>query len=195
LILSNHPRIAVRIRLGVLLLATGIVLAASAALRTASGLAGRPGCNGARGLPGHVGIGHMRQATLCLINHIRARHGLGPLHSVVSLRKAAQHHSGDMVRRNYFSHDTPGGGTIQSRIGGSGYLAGAHRYLYGEIIGGGTASLGSPKAVMRAWMHSGTHRSEILNRAFHDLGVGVARGFPGRGHSGATFTVDFGSRH
>jgi len=48
--------------------------------------------------------------------------------------------------------------------------------------------------VVRAWMHSATHRAEILDGAFHDLGVGAMHGFPGRGSHGATFTVDFGKR-
>jgi uncharacterized protein YkwD len=43
-------------------------------------------------------------------------------------------------------------------------------------------------------MHSPPHRSEILNGGFHDLGIGISYGFPGRGSHGATFTIDFGSR-
>jgi hypothetical protein len=43
-------------------------------------------------------------------------------------------------------------------------------------------------------MHSGAHRSEILNGGFRDLGVGIVHGFPGCGYQGATFTVDFGRR-
>ncbi len=137
----------------------------------------------------------MRQATICLINQIRHQHGLRSVHSDNSLRKAAQGHSNDMVRRDYFSHDSPGGSSIQSRIGGSGYLRGTHSYMYGEIIGGGTSHGGSAKSVAIAWMHSPPHRAAILTGRFNDLGVGVSHGFPGRGGHGATFTVDFGSRH
>jgi uncharacterized protein YkwD len=200
--MSNQPGtslagVAGRARLAAFVFAclfTAILLIALASLRPAPSFASG-GCGGARGNPSGQSLGQLRAATLCLINHIRHQHGLGSVHSNGSLRHAAQHHSDDMVRRDYFSHDSPGGGSIQSRIGGSGYLAGAKRYLYGEIIGGGTGNGGSPKAVANAWMHSPTHRAAILNGSFHDLGIGVAHGFPGSGSRGATFTVDFGSRH
>ncbi len=187
--MSNHIRYRVRSRLATLLLAvaSGLVLiAALPALAQA--------CRGAGGNPNKMNSGDLRRATLCLINHQRHRHGLGSVHGDRSLRKAATGHSADMVHRDYFSHFSPGGGSIQTRIGGSGYLAGANSYLFGEIIGGGTAFGGSPKGVVKAWMHSPAHRSEILNGGFHDAGVGVAHGFPGRGGRGATFTIDFGRR-
>jgi uncharacterized protein YkwD len=152
------------------------------------------GCAGANKAPGQLSAGEMRSATHCLINAQRQRRGLGSLSSDRSLRKAAARHSNDMVRRDFFSHYSPGGSSIQTRIGGSGYLRGARSYLFGEVIGGGTARGGSPKSVVQAWMHSGPHRAAILNGSFKDLGVGVARGYPGKGSQGATFTVDFGRR-
>ena len=195
---SNRHLIPVQRRLAILILValTGTsLLLAVVALRPAPAFANGGGCNGANGNPANHSLGELRSATLCLINKIRHHHGLGSLHSQRKLRKAAQGHSGDMVHRDYFSHDSPGGSSIQTRIGGSGYLAGAHSYQYGEIIGGGTSSGGSPKSVTKAWMGSPPHRSEILNGGFHDLGIGVSYGFPGRGNHGATFTIDFGSRN
>jgi uncharacterized protein YkwD len=152
------------------------------------------GCSGAGALPGKLGNGKLQRATLCLVNAQRHRHGLGSLRTHSALRKAAARHSSDMVRRDYFSHYTPGGGSIQTRIGGSGYLRGARSFVFGEVIGGGTSRGGSPKSVVRAWMHSGPHRAAILNGSFKDLGIGVARGYPGRGGSGATYTIDFGRK-
>jgi uncharacterized protein YkwD len=168
------------------LLLVGFLLPASA---SAGG-----GCKGARKAPAQLSEGEMRSATLCLINRQRHRHGLGSLQPDRKLSRAATRHSTDMVQRDYFSHYTPGGGSIQTRIGGTGYLAGANSYLYGEVIGGGTGDGGSPKSVVQAWMHSGPHRAAILNGGFRDMGVGVAHGFPGSGSRGATFTVDFGRR-
>lgn len=187
--MSNHLRYPARFRLAVLLLTLS-----SALLLVALAPALAQACRSAHGNPNKMSSGELRRATLCLINHQRHRHGLGSVHGARSLRKAATGHSADMVRRDYFSHFSPGGGSIQTRIGGSGYLAGANSFLYGEIIGGGTAFGGSPKGVVKAWMHSPSHRSEILNGGFHDAGVGVAHGFPGRGGKGATFTIDFGRR-
>jgi uncharacterized protein YkwD len=194
---SNHHPLRIQRRLATLILvalAGASLLLAVAALRPAPGLARGGGCKGVRGVPAGHSLGDLRRATLCLVNHIRHEHGLGSLHSRRSLRKAAQGHSSDMVNRDYFSHDSPGGGSIQTRIGGSGYLAGASSYQYGEVIGGGTSGYGSPKSVAKAWMNSPPHRAAILNGGFHDLGVGVAYGFPGSGNQGATFTIDFGSR-
>lgn len=152
------------------------------------------GCAGANKSPQQLTPGQLRSATLCLINQTRHKHGLSSVHSQRKLAKAATKHSRDMVKRDYFSHDTPGGGSIQTRIGGSGYLSGAHSFTFGEIIGGGSSRKGSPAGVMKAWMHSAPHRFAILTGSFHDAGVGIVRGFPGRGGRGATFTVDFGGR-
>jgi uncharacterized protein YkwD len=190
----SNRKLTVQPRTIALFVLVAALLLTFAALRPAPGAASG-GCPGAGGGPDTASTAAMRQATICLINHIRHQHGLGSVHSDNSLRKAAQGHSDDMVRRDYFSHDSPGGSSIQTRIGGSGYLHGAGSYLYGEIIGGGTSQGGSPKAVAVAWMHSAPHRAAILTGRFHDLGVGVSHGFPGRGNHGATFTVDFGSRH
>jgi uncharacterized protein YkwD len=196
--LSNHrsqpvqPRIATAISVA---LATLALAFAFAGLRAAPSFARGSGCRGSGGIPATHSLGELRSATLCLINKIRHHHGLGKLHSQSKLARAATGHSNDMVHRDYFSHDSPGGGSIQTRIGGTGYFAGAHSWSYGEIIGGGTANRASPSSVTTAWMHSPPHRSEILNGGFHDLGIGIAYGFPGRGSHGATFTIDFGSRN
>jgi uncharacterized protein YkwD len=194
---SNHKLSVQPHRTALALAAVAItsLLLAVAALLPASSLAGGGGCRGAGKAPDQLTAGEMRRATLCLVNRQRHRHGLGSVHSDRSLRKAATRHSADMVKRDYFSHYSPGGGSTQSRIGGSGYLAGARSFRYGEVIGGGTANGGSPKRVMKAWMHSGPHRAAILTGAFRDLGIGVAKGFPGAGSRGATFTIDFGSRN
>jgi uncharacterized protein YkwD len=182
---SVQPRILILFGVVALMLAF-------AALRPAPSFAS--GCAGANKAPERLSDSQLRSATVCLINQLRHRHGLGSVHSSRNLAKAAQGHSNDMVNRDYFSHDSPSGSSIQTRIGGSGYFAGARNYMYGEIIGGGISSAGSPKSVAIAWMHSPPHRAAILTGRFHDLGVGVARGFPGRGSHGATFTVDFGAR-
>jgi uncharacterized protein YkwD len=193
--LSNLTNISLNRRLFAALLGAGLCFALLfAGLHPARSIAGT-GCAGATATPAQLSEGAMRSATLCLLNKQRASHGLGSLHSNHALAKAATRHSADMVRRDYFSHYTPGGGSIQTRIGGSGYLAGAHSYLYGEVIGGGTSNGGSPKGVVQAWMHSAPHRAAILTGGFNDLGIGVVHGFPGMGQRGATFTVDFGSRH
>lgn len=46
----------------------------------------------------------------------------------------------------------------------------------GENVGVGS----SVAAVQRAFMHSSSHRSNILSRTFREIGIGVARGSDGR---------------
>jgi uncharacterized protein YkwD len=49
--------------------------------------------------------------------------------------------------------------------------------------------------MMGAWLQSPGHRSNILDRSYRVVGVGVVVGAPvPKGSSGATFTTDFGGR-
>lgn len=181
--------------LGLAFLATVGLVLATAALWAAPGLARSAGCGGAGEAPAKLSPAQLSSATTCVINRIRRAHGLRPVHPDRSLRRAADAHSSNMVRQDFFSHYSPGGSSMQSRIGGSGYLAGARSFYYGEVIGGGIGALGSPKSVARGWMGSPPHRAAILSGRFRDLGVGAAHGFPGGGSRGATYTVDFGARN
>jgi uncharacterized protein YkwD len=47
--------------------------------------------------------------------------------------------------------------------------------------------------MVRAWMDSPGHRTNILNRRFRDIGIGIVVGTPS-GPGGATYTTDFGTR-
>ena len=72
---------------------------------------------------------------------------------------------------------------------------GLSRWLYGENIAYGGGSYGTPRAIVRAWMHSPEHRQNILNPAFRQIGIGFARGSRrSRARDGSTFTTDFGMR-
>jgi Cysteine-rich secretory protein family len=140
-------------------------------------------------------IRRTRRALLCLLNKARRRRGLSPLRANRRLTRAATLHSVSMVRRHFFSHFEPGGASPLDRIQGSGYLAGAHAYVYGENIGFGERRTSSARSMMRAWMNSSPHRANILTRGFREVGLGVARGIPGRSRArGGTYTTVFGVR-
>lgn len=153
-------------------------------------------CTAASKAPGRLTLYELRDAVQCLVNAGRERHGLAPLSYNLDLRRSATRHSTDMVSEHYFGHDGPHGRTVVDRVARAGYLGGVRGYTIGENIGGGVGrAFGSPLGVYRAWMCSPPHRENILDPDFHDLGVGVARGFPsGGGLGGATYTLDFGSR-
>ena len=80
------------------------------------------------------------RATLCQLNRERAHHGLRRLTLNKRLARAARRHARDMARRNYFSHDTLGGGSFVDRIRRAGYLQGRERWIVGENLAWGTAA-------------------------------------------------------
>lgn len=98
------------------------------------------------------------------------------------LTKAAQMKAEDMARRGYFSHDDPNGEapwTWFSRVG--------YDFLYaGENL---AVNFVDSEDVVSAWMNSSTHKKNILNAKFSQIGVGVARGkYQGKD---ALFVVQF----
>jgi uncharacterized protein YkwD len=171
------------------LLSAGLLLAAAP-------IASARSCKRTGAEPGQVSHRVVVRATLCLLNHARARHRLRPLRLHRRLGGAARGHSADMARRGYFSHDSRSGASFLDRIRRSGYLRGARRWSVGENIAWGTGQLATPRAIVRAWMRSPGHRANILNRRFHEIGVGITYRAPVRvaGRSAATYTTDFGSR-
>jgi uncharacterized protein YkwD len=111
------------------------------------------------------------------------------------LQEAARAHSKDMIRRDYFSHNTKGRGSFEKRLVRFGYDAkGYDYYRVGENIALGSGSDGEPESRMRAWMRSDGHRRNILNEEFREIGVGTHTG-EYKGFQGVTmYTVDFGVR-
>jgi uncharacterized protein YkwD len=173
----------------------------AALLAVAMLLASAPGasakhCKRAGLQPSKVSHRVVVRATLCLLNHARARHHLKPLRRSRRLGRAARNHSADMARRGYFSHDSRSGASFLDRIRRSGYLRRAGRWAVGENIAWGTGRLATPRAIVRAWMRSRGHRANILNGRFREIGVGITFSAPVRvaGRPAATYTTDFGMR-
>lgn len=134
-----------------------------------------------------------RDATLCLLNRVRARYGLRPFRLNAKLSHAARAHSHDMVRHRYFAHESRNGRSPFDRMRATHYVPRNAAWWLGENIGWGSGTLSEPAAMVRAWMHSPPHRANILSRHFRDIGIGIAPGAP-IGGRGATYTTDFG-RH
>ena len=136
-----------------------------------------------------TGVAH---ATVCLINAARRVRGLSTLRLNGRLSSAARGHSGDMVRRRYFAHNTPEGLSPASRVWRAGYLAGHRRWLVGEALAWWRGRA-TPANIVTAWMHSPPHREVLLHPAFRDVGIGLVLGVPRpAGRGGATYTADFG---
>ena len=106
-------------------------------------------------------------AVRCLLNRKRENHGLHRLGKSGRLKEAAQRHTNYMEDHRCFAHECSGEPSVLSRLKRVNYIVGGLRaWLYGENIAYGGSHLGTPKAIVRAWMHSPEHRHNILNPRF-----------------------------
>jgi uncharacterized protein YkwD len=137
-----------------------------------------------------------RRAIHCLLNRRRQAHGLTHLRSDRRLSTAAAEHTRYMTSHACFEHQCPGEPSPLARLESVHYIvAGLLQWSYGENIAWGSGGLGTPRAIVKAWMHSREHRRNILDRTFEQVGVGFDRGFPGNPDGrGGTYTTDFGMR-
>lgn len=109
------------------------------------------------------------QQIIDLTNAQRVQNGLGPLTYNGQLAAAAAAKAQDMFTVNYWAHNSPLGKTPWSFITGAGY-----RYVYaGENLARDFNDAGS---VVNAWMNSPSHRENILDTNFKEIGVAVADG-------------------
>lgn len=151
-------------------------------------------CPGADSTPYGVGVLQARAATLCLINAERSKRDLVRLEHDGDLALAAARHAADMVRRDYFSHRAPDGETYIDRILDTDYVQSPdERWTFGENIGWGKRDDATPRALVRGWMRSPTHRANILDARFRNAGVAIALGAPRPDQpKAATYDVTFG---
>lgn len=125
----------------------------------------------------------LKKEVLVRVNAERAKVGCKPLRRSSALSTAAQGHSTDMRRRDYFSHTSKDGRSPWDRIRATGY-----RYGSAENIAAGQRTA---KAVVAAWMKSPGHRKNILDCSNKAVGTGVSRG---RSTYYVYWTQDFGRR-
>jgi uncharacterized protein YkwD len=151
-------------------------------------------CASASATPASVAKRTVIRATLCTLNAERARHGLPRLTLNKKLSAAARRHAHDMVRRDYFAHDSLGGGTFVDRIRRSGYLKGAGSWSVGENLAWGSHDRAAPRAITSMWMNSAGHRANILSSSFREVGIGFAIGAPGASGPAATYATEFGRK-
>ncbi|MFO1463465.1 MAG: CAP domain-containing protein [bacterium] len=110
-------------------------------------------------------------------NAQRQKKKLAPLEPEAILAKAARDHSQDMLKRNYLSHFSPEGKSVVDRV--KKYQPKLQRSL-GENLHTISSAQGlvDPKAVatqmMDDWMHSASHRKNILSKDYRYLGIACA---------------------
>ena len=123
-------------------------------------------------------------------NEERVNHGLASLKNDKKLANIAREHSADMINREYYGHDAPGGLGPSDRAENAGYTCIKNYGTYytdgvGENIhvvptkldyysGGFYSHERLASLLVDSWMDSPGHRDNILNKNYDRLGVGVA---------------------
>ena len=126
------------------------------------------------------------RAFLDLINNYRRQNGAGNLSLQNQLDAAADNHSQDMAKKNYFSHTLSNGDSAEKNIERFGYT---NWSFVGENIAAGQETA---KAVMDAWKSSPEHDRNMLNKNFTEIGIGLA--YDQSSKYGWYWTTTFGSR-
>jgi uncharacterized protein YkwD len=175
------------------------LLSCAAAHEASASVATRPSvpCPGADLRPSASNTPAIDAATLCLIDQVRAVHGLTALRSNRELGTVATSQVANMVRWNYFADVGPTGQTPLSLVVVTRYPAHAADFAVGQNIAWGTGSDTTPASIVAAWMASPPHREIILSAQFRDAAVAVKPAVPSVldvGHEGATYAMEFGVR-
>ncbi len=118
-------------------------------------------------------------------NAVRADQVLIPLKVSSALQRAAQLKANDMAANGYFAHKSPAGLTPWHWFSEAGYS-----FIYaGENL---AVNFSDSKDVITAWMNSPSHKANILNPNFTEIGVAMAKGiYKGKE---ATFVVQMFGR-
>jgi hypothetical protein len=119
------------------------------------------------------------------VNQTRQSEGLAPLAENQKLNQAAQLKAENMVQNQYFNHTSPSGITPWHWFSQAGY-----NYKYaGENLAIGFFD---SKEVFEAWLNSPSHKANITNPNYKEVGTAVVSGF---GQNNTIIVVqEFGSQ-
>lgn len=121
--------------------------------------------------PGILGISASidQKKLIELTNKEREKAGLPAISESEALDKAAQLKAQNMFSENYWAHFAPSGKTPWDFILGSGY-----KFTFaGENL---AKNFYKSDDVVSAWMASKTHRDNLLNPKYQDIGIAVVEG-------------------
>lgn len=141
-----------------------------------------------------VSATRLEKAIHDLVNRERHAQGLDPLARDAVLAAVARGHSGDMAKRNYFSHQSPEGEGFGERYARARYKCalrvgqtvhlGAENLAQGNLYASVTTVNGVQTfdwnseaqiagAAVAGWMHSPGHRANLLASHWRHEGIGV----------------------
>jgi uncharacterized protein YkwD len=121
---------------------------------------------------------------ITLVNKERAANGLAPLVQNAALSRAASSYASVMASTDCMAHTCGPVPNFADRDVQAGYTP------WTTLAENVAAGQQTPDAVVAAWMNSPGHRANILNAAFRDIGVGVAKG----GSYGIYWAQEFGAQ-
>lgn len=137
--------------------------------------------------PGVLGVSSVvdRADLIGLTNQEREKKGLPVLKEDSRLNEAARKKGENMFEENYWAHYSPTGKDPWGFITKSGY-----GFLYaGENL---ARNFYTSEEVVKAWMASSTHRDNILNNHYRDIGIAVLEGVM-NGQKTVLVVQEFGS--
>lgn len=123
---------------------------------------------------------------LMLINQERAKVGAAPLQRSLTLSLIAQEHSAQMAELDFFGHNNQDGKTFDDRIKNKGY----NYSVAAENLFAGNGPYNNPEYVISTWLKSDTHRDNMLNPIYTEVGIGYR--FNAATTYGGYYTADFG---
>jgi len=107
-------------------------------------------------------------ALLADTNAERSRFNLASLNLNSQLDQAAQIKANDMAARNYWSHQTPDGNPPWVFVA-------QQNYSYQKLGENLAAGFDSERSAINGWMASQTHKENLLDPGFSEVGFGIAQ--------------------
>jgi len=141
-----------------------------------------------------AGAPAQEQAMLCLINWARRKAGLRQLRHSATLDRSASIKTGQLLRCQTFEHAPCKGIDAFQPFYKVGYASKHRAWAAGENLAWGTGPLGSPRHIMRAWLHSPHHRENILRPRWREQGINLRVATFLKHRRAAVWTSHFG-RH
>ncbi len=105
-------------------------------------------------------------------NEQRSKLGLAPLVYNSTLSASAQAKAADMFANNYWAHTSPQGKSPWDFFKSAGY----EYSVAGENL---AKDFYDTESMMKAWMNSPTHKANIINPKYQEIGLGVVDGILG----------------
>ena len=117
--------------------------------------------------PAAARFSHSEHKLIRLVNDVRARNGLGALRVSAALGSAAERHTRDMLKRDFFDHASSDGTSFARRLRGHTNARADRRDDRRDA-----ARRGGAATIVQLWMQSPPHRAVVLGSGFHRVGLG-----------------------